>query len=141
MIKRILVVLAATVVYIFAVSAALIFLPFDATPNFVTALFAKKINAFLFWAKLRHFGVTIVVGGLIAWALVKQDAKRAQLNALLVGILSMLFGIFLRIHVAGGMSVGLVEITDYLTIGLAVPALVAAVRWKLSRRNGDSVSP
>jgi hypothetical protein len=135
--KRILVVLLATVLYILAVSAVLIFLPFDATPDFVAALFAKKINAFLFWAKLRHLTVAVVVAALVAWGLVRQDARHAQLNSVFIGVLSMLFGMFLRVHVAGGMSVGVVEVTDYLTIGLAVPALVAVVNWKHSRSNGD----
>jgi hypothetical protein len=133
MIKRILVVLAATVVYILAVFAALIFLPFDTTPHFVGALIANKLNAFLFWAKLRHFSATVVVAALVAWGLVKQDPRTAQMNALYIGLLSMLFGAFLRVHVAGGMSLGWIEITDYLTIGLAVPALVALVRWKVAR--------
>jgi hypothetical protein len=131
LLKRSLLIVLVTFVYLAAVSLALVFLPLEVTPVPVKSLFAKALYADLAWAKFRHFVMVALVGGGLAALLVKLDREHAQTDAVLVGILSVLFGIFLRIHVAGGAAVGCVEITDYLTVGLAVPALVAVARWAL----------
>jgi hypothetical protein len=125
--KRTANILIAVVIYVVAIWCVLVYLPFSETPAWLKSLFTKSWQSTLAWMKIRHTFAVVFVGSLLALHLVRHDKRTAQINALVIGAFSVLWGIVFRWAIIGASSLTRVEITDSLAIGLAIPALVAIV--------------
>lgn len=63
----------------------------------------------------------------VALLLIRENKETAQIDAVVIGVLTVLWGLVFRWVIIGDGDLGWVEITDYLTTGLAVPVLVAVI--------------
>jgi len=125
--KRHLITLLLAVLYVLAVSFALRILPFDSAPEAFRALFTKSWHGSLAWLKIRHLVVVCVIACLLALLLVRLNRAKAQIDAIVIGTLTLLWGVGLRWAIAGTAGWSWLELTDYLTTALAVPVMVAVV--------------
>jgi len=75
--------------------------------------------------KIRHTFIVVVIGYLLALLLIRYDKKTAQRDALLISFLAVMYGVIFKLAIIGAGSLTWIEITDYLTIGIVIPASVA----------------
>jgi len=129
--KRTLIILAVAVLYVIAVSSALRCLPFADTPELFKSLFTNSCQGAIAWMKFRHTVVVVIISGFLALLLIHYDNRKAQVNAFVVAALAVLWGGVFRLAIIGVNNLTWGEITDYITIGAAIPVFVAI-------RNGRS---
>lgn len=123
--KRHIITLFLTIAFIFTVSTALQILPYD-PPMFMASL--QNPDGMLAWLKVRQAVVVSVIASLAAFFLVSQNRKKAQVDAVAVGVLTVLWGLGLRWIFVGSEGWSWFEVTDYLTTALSVPAMVAVAK-------------
>jgi hypothetical protein len=136
---RVLKLLLFTALYVLALSFALKIIPFDNPPDAFIALFTKSSQSELTWMKIREVVIVVVMAWILALLIIRENAEKAQFDAVVVAILTVLWGFVFRWAVIGG-SAGLswYEVTDYLTTGLAVPVLVAVLLVTRGKRQHPS---
>jgi hypothetical protein len=122
--RRIFIILCIAILYIFVVSLTLKFLPFGETPQFFKELFTKSWHGALVWIKIRQFAVAGVAGIALAFFLLRQFKKTAQVDGFAIGTLAVPWGIVFRLIMVGTSRVDWIEITDYLIVWLAIPLSV-----------------
>lgn len=125
--KRILKTLFLTTLYVLALSFALKVIPFDNPPNAFSVLFAKSSHSELTWLKMRGIAIVAVIAWMLALFLIRKSAEKAQFDAVVIGILTVLWGLVFRWTIIGAVGLSWYEVSDYLTTGLAVPVLVAVI--------------
>jgi len=128
------------VLYVIAVSSVLRCLPFEKTPELFKSLFTNNWLAAVAWMKFRHTIVVVIIGGFLALFLIRYDNRKAQVNASVVAALAVLWGCVFRLAIIGVTNLTWGEITDYITIGAAIPVLVAIRNWT-SRGISSSARP
>ena len=134
--RRILIVLIIVVLFVIGISHGMAHLPFSNTPAWIKSLFTKNWHGTIAWIKIRHTIVVILIGGFLSLLLIKCDKRNAQIDAVFIGFLSVLYCVIYKwvlcriYHLPfGGPSLFTwVEVTDYLAIGLAIPAIVAVIQ-------------
>ena len=126
--KRTLTTLLLATLYVLAVSIALKILPFDSAPQMFKALFHRAAQANTTWMKLREMAVVCVIALAIAALVIREDKEKAMNTATAIGILTLVWGIVLRLAVVGVGYWSWLEVSDYLTTALAVPVAVAIMR-------------
>jgi len=141
MIKRSMTIIGVVLVYVFGISYALKYLPLQETPEWLAALFNRKIHASLFWWKMRHLLVVMLLSYCLAQLLIRQDRNNARTNSISVGLLSVLWGIGFAWVVVGTIHLGWTEITDYLVIGFGIPLWTALFCWHNKCGNSASNPP
>jgi hypothetical protein len=125
--KRTLKILLLAALYVLALSFALKVIPFDKPPDIFRALFSKISHSELAWAKLKEVLIIAVIAWILALIIIRENAENALFDAVVIGILTVLWGLVFRWAIIGGVGLSWYEATDYLTTGLAVPVLVAAI--------------
>ena len=135
--KRHLLTLLLAVLYVLVVSFALRILPFDSAPEAFRALFTKSWHGSLLWLKIRHLIVVCIIACLLALLLVRVDKAKAQVDAIVIGTITLLWGVGLRWAIAGATGWSWLEVTDYLTTALAVPVMVAVIGSRHWWERGD----
>jgi hypothetical protein len=128
--KRHLVTLLLAALYVLAVSFALKVVPFDNAPEGFRALFTKSWHGSLMWLKIRHLIIVCLIACLPALLLLRADKGKAQIDAIVIGAITLLWGVFLRWVIAGTAGWSWLEVTDYLTTALAIPVMVAVIGAK-----------
>jgi hypothetical protein len=139
--KRTLIIFTVASMYIIGIGYALVYLPFPAAPEIFNSLFSKNWYGSLVWIIIRHKVAVAIIGGLLSLLLVKYDDKTAQIDANIIGALSILYCVifkwyFLGIYVlrTGKDSIFTwIDVTDYLAIGVAIPLLVAIINSSMKR--------
>ena len=127
MMKRTLKSLLLAALYVLALSFALKIIPFDNPPAVFRALFMKSSHSELTWMKIREVAIVAVVGWIVALLIIRENAEKARFDAIVIGILTVLWGFVFRWTIIGGVNLSWYEVSDYLTIGLAVPVLVTII--------------
>jgi hypothetical protein len=125
--KRLLRIVLFAAIYVMALSYALKYLPFEDIPEQLRMVFANGWHGTLTWMKIWHVAVVGVVGALLAFRLIRTAQDTAQIDACIIGAFAVLWGVLLRLATIGTISFGWIEVTDYLTVGLAVPLLTTAL--------------
>jgi hypothetical protein len=125
--KRAFIVLTAVLIYVVAVWSVLVSLPFLETPMFLKTLFAKNWQSIIVWMKIRHTFSVVAVGSIVALFLVRYDNQTAKIDALIIGVLSVVWALFLRLMIGSDISLTWIEISDFVAIGLAIPVVVVVV--------------
>jgi len=135
MIKRTLKILLFTALYVLALSFVLKIIPFDNPPEAFRALFTKSSQSELTWMKIREVAIVAVMAWILALLIIRENAEKAQFDAVVVAILTVLWGFVFRWAIIGGAAgLSWYEVTDYLTTGLAVPVLVAVLAATRGKR-------
>jgi len=136
---RFILILIAVICYLVAISTALAYLPFASVPEWFKLIFGKNLAATLFWLKIRHTFVVLIIGIIVAFVLTKYDRKRATVDAWIIGVSSATFAVIQVIRIRYGFYEGLgkpvdwsvfltwAEITDHLLILIAIPLLVLII--------------
>lgn len=86
--------------------------------------------------EIRQKVTVIFLGALLSFLIIKYDRDKALFDAFSIGFVSVLIGIisnwlFYRqygLSSDGPFIFRLIEVADYLAVGLAIPAIVAIVR-------------
>lgn len=126
--KRIFTTLLLATLYVLAVSMALKILPFDAAPLAFKALFNRAAQANTSWMKIREVAVVCVIALAVAALVLRESKEKTQYDANTIGVLTLLWGVALRLSVVGSVAWSWLEVSDYLTTALAVPIFVYVVR-------------
>jgi len=125
-VKRSLLILTIVALYVVAISFAMKYLPCPDPPTWIRSHFTKSTYV-IAWIKIWYTVVVLFISGLLALLLVRYDRRTAQFDAYIIGSLSVLWGVVFTWAITGEINVTWEEITDNLTIWLAIPALVAVV--------------
>jgi uncharacterized membrane protein YeiH len=125
--KRTLKILLFAALYVLVLSFALKIIPFDNPPAAFRALFTKSFHSVLTWMKIREVAIVAVVGWIVALLIIRENAEKARFNAIVIGIVTVLWGLVFRWTIIGGVDLSWYEVSDYLTTGLAVPVLVTVI--------------
>jgi uncharacterized membrane protein YeiH len=118
--------------YIFAISLALEFLPFNAPPEVFAALFVKRSQGFLAWMKIREVVIVGITAFLVAMLLIHKKQDQAKVDSFIMAVLALVLGPALRLAVLGGEALTWLEISDYLVTALGIPVLVAFI-WRFTK--------
>jgi hypothetical protein len=121
MAKRSITIIGVVLVYVFGISYALMYLPFNETPDWLVSLFNRRMYGALLWLKIRQLLVVTLISYCLAWFLVRHERKNARMNSIAVGALSVLWSVGFAWVVVGSIYLSWIEITDYLVIGLGIP--------------------
>ncbi len=133
--KKTMIIIGVVLVYVFGISYALKYLPLHDAPEWLLSLFQRKSQGSLLWLKIRHLFVVALIGVSLAGFLLRYDRKNVQINSILVGLLSILWGVVFSWAVIRTVYLGWIEVTDYLVVGLWIPVVTAF----LSRSSSSQV--
>ena len=143
--KRTVLIVAVLVLYVIGISSALVSIPFQKPPDFLESIFSTSYIGTLAWIKIRHSVIVLIVGGVLSLLIVKFNKDSAQLDAIIIGALTILYSVIFKYVVvwnygllADGFRFNIFtwfELTDYLVMGACIPALVAIIRKKVIQIN------
>jgi hypothetical protein len=143
--KNVMIIIGVTLIYVIGIAYALMYLPFYDVPESLGSLFDRSSYGTLLWLKMRQFVVVAFIGSALAMFLLRYDRKNVQINSLLVGVMSVLWGIVFSWVVVGTVYLGWIEITDYLVVGLWIPLSTSLLcrcgNWRGKTSNQPLESP